>query len=209
MNICAAVALGASTTDSAASPPRLSPRQHCMNFFEGRKCLNLDSGYLSGVNGGQLVQLRPWSKSKHNLAIASVYLPPSSSTLRWSCTRRKASTPRLRLGVLAFLLVQLQLKSPLSKSKSTSAIASVDLDLDSGDLSGVSGWAPRATSAQVPLVKSTPPLSRTYTRSWCLVDNLKMKFDQNLCKHCDMNSTLGSVMPLANSFHKDPSDLEK
>ena len=37
---------------------------------------------------------------------------------------------------------------------STSAIASVDLDLDSGDLSGVSGWAPRATSAQVPLVKS-------------------------------------------------------
>ena len=30
--------------------------------------------------------------------------------------------------------------------------AEVDLDLDSGDLS--SGWAPRATSAQVPLVKS-------------------------------------------------------
>ena len=45
-------------------------------------------------------------------------------------------------------------KSPSSKSKSTSAIASVDLDLDSGDLSRVSGWAPRATSAQVPLVKS-------------------------------------------------------
>ena len=54
-------------------------------------------------------------------AVASVYLPPSSSTLRWSCIRRKASTPRLRLGVLAFLLVQLQLKSPSSKSKFTSA----------------------------------------------------------------------------------------
>ena len=58
---------------------------------------------------------------KYTSAIASVYLPPSSSTLRWSCTRRKASTPRLRLGVLAFLLVQLQLKSPSSKSKFTSA----------------------------------------------------------------------------------------
>ena len=31
---------------------------------------------------------------KYTSAIASVYLPPSSSTLRWSCTRRKASTPR-------------------------------------------------------------------------------------------------------------------
>ena len=58
---------------------------------------------------------------KYTSAIASVYLPPSSSTLRWSCTRRKASTPRLRLGVLAFLLVQLQLKSPSSKAKFTSA----------------------------------------------------------------------------------------
>ena len=52
---------------------------------------------------------------------ASVYLPPSLSTLCWSCTRRKASTPRLRLGVLAFLLVQLQLKYASSKFKYTSA----------------------------------------------------------------------------------------
>ena len=74
MNICAAVALGASTTNSVASPPRLSPRQHCMIFFEGRKCLNLDSGYFSGVKGGHLVQLGPSSKSKYNLAVASVYL---------------------------------------------------------------------------------------------------------------------------------------
>ena len=58
---------------------------------------------------------------KYTSAIASVYLPPSSSTLRWSCTRRKASTPRLRLGVLAFLLVQLQLKYASSKFKSNSA----------------------------------------------------------------------------------------
>ena len=56
-----------------------------------------------------------------HLGYASVYLPPSSSTLRWSCTRRKASTPRLRLGVLAFLLMQLQLKYASSKFKYTSA----------------------------------------------------------------------------------------
>ena len=62
--------------------------------------------------------------------------------------------PRVSLGVLAYLLVQLQLKSPESKSKSTEAIAKVDLDLDLGDLSGVSGWASHATSAQVPLVKA-------------------------------------------------------
>merc|ERR1712051_683315 len=36
-------------------------------------------------------------------------------------TRRKASTPRLRLGVLAFLLMQLQLKYASSKFKYTSA----------------------------------------------------------------------------------------
>ena len=56
-----------------------------------------------------------------HLGYASVYLPPSLSTLRRSCTRRKASTPRLRLGVLAFLLMQLQLKYASSKFKYTSA----------------------------------------------------------------------------------------
>ena len=42
-----------------------------------------------------------------------------------------------RLGVLAFLLVQLQLKNPSSMSKYTSAITSLYLDMDSGYLSGV------------------------------------------------------------------------
>ena len=85
-----------------------------------------------------------------------------------------------RLGVLASLLVNIALKLHSEESKYTSAsprstcfppratstqvplvqvqvhlgCASVNLALDSGDLSGVSGWAPRATSAQVPLVKS-------------------------------------------------------
>ena len=41
MNIWAEVALGASTTDSATSPPRLSPRQHCMIFFLKKEVLEL------------------------------------------------------------------------------------------------------------------------------------------------------------------------
>ena len=50
----------------------------------------------------------------------------------------------------------------LSPSPSpTSAIASLDVDLDFGDLSRVSGWAPRATSAKS--AKSTSPHCRTYT----------------------------------------------
>ena len=95
-----------------------------------------------------------------------------------------------RLGVLASLLVNIALKLHSEESKYTSAsprstcfppratstqvplvqgqvhlgCASVNLALDSGDLSGVSGWAPRATSAQVPLVKSTSPHCRTYTK---------------------------------------------
>ena len=32
---------------------------------------------------------------------------------------------------------------------------------------------------------------------WCLVEIMKMKFDQDLCATCDMNSILGSVVPLA------------
>ena len=33
--------------------------------------------------------------------------------------------------------------------------------------------------------------------SSCLIEILKLKFDQDLCGTCDMNSTLGSVVPLA------------
>ena len=56
-----------------------------------------------------------------HLGCALVYLPSSSSPLHRSCTRRKASTSRLRLDVLAILLVQLQLKSTAAKSRYTSA----------------------------------------------------------------------------------------
>ena len=52
---------------------------------------------------------------------AEVALGASTTDSAAMLTQREASTPRLRLGVLAFLLVQLQLKSPLSKSKFTSA----------------------------------------------------------------------------------------
>ena len=103
-------------------------------------------------------------------------------------TQREASTPRLRLGVLASLLVNIALKLHSEESKYTSAsprstcfppratstqvplvqvqvhlgCASVNLALDSGDLSGVSGWAPRATSAlvQVQAPKSNSALPR-------------------------------------------------
>merc|ERR1712208_102429 len=56
-----------------------------------------------------------------HLGCALVYLPFSSSPLHRSCTRRKASTSRLRLDVLAILLVQLQLKSTAAKSRYTLA----------------------------------------------------------------------------------------
>ena len=36
--------------------------------------------------------------------------------------------------------------------------------------------------------------------SECLIEILKLKFDQDLCATCDMNSTLGSAVPLAMSF---------
>ena len=36
--------------------------------------------------------------------------------------------------------------------------------------------------------------------SLCLIEIPKLKFDQDLCGTCDMNSTLGSVVPLA-MFH--------
>ena len=96
---------------------------------------------------------------KYTSAIASVYLPPSSSTLRWSCTRRKASTPRLRLGVLAFLLVQLQLKSPSSKAKFTSAAPRWTWPWTRGT------WAESVGGNLVQLqLKSTSPHCRTYTK---------------------------------------------
>ena len=123
---------------------------------------------------------------------AEVALGASTTDSAAMLTQREASTPRLRLGVLASLLVNIALKLHSEESKYTSAsprstcfppratstqvplvqvqvhlgCASVNLALDSGDLSGVSGWAPRATSAQVPLVKSksTSPRCRTYTR---------------------------------------------
>ena len=33
--------------------------------------------------------------------------------------------------------------------------------------------------------------------SKCLIEIPKLKFDQDLCKTCDINSSLGSVVPLA------------
>ena len=121
-------------------------------------------------------------------------------------TRREASTPRLRLGVLASLLVNIALKLHSEESKYTSAtprctcfppratstqvrlvqvqvhlgfasvyllssscnfnsstlrpsssptrLRLVGLELGLGVLERSQWWAPRATSAQVPLVKS-------------------------------------------------------
>ena len=54
-------------------------------------------------------------------------------------TRREASTPRLRLGVLASLLVNIALKLHSEESKYTSAAPRCTC------------FPPRATSAQVPL----------------------------------------------------------
>ena len=85
------------------------------------------------------------NRGQVHLGCASVYLPPFSSTLHWSCTRRRTSTSQLSpsqpspsptrlrlvglglgfdglgLGVLVLLLVQLQIKSILAKLKSNSA----------------------------------------------------------------------------------------
>ena len=85
-----------------------------------RQCTNLKSD----SSGGGPHQ--PWrnvdsERGQVHLGCASVYLPSSSSTLHWSCTRGKASTSRLRLDVLVFLLVQLQLKSTAAKSRYNSA----------------------------------------------------------------------------------------
>ena len=85
-------------------------------------CWSTNHKFYSGGRWTWPTPLQCWLGGRQvHLGFASVYLPPSSSTLRWSCTRRKASTPRLRLGVLAFLLVELQLKYASSKFKSNSA----------------------------------------------------------------------------------------
>ena len=80
---------------------------------------------------------------KYTSAIASVYLPPSSSTLRWSCTRRKASIPQATSTQVPLVQVQVQLSYHLETWTWTW-----------GDLSRVSGWATRATSLKVHLVKT-------------------------------------------------------
>ena len=68
-----------------------------------------------------------------------------------------------RLGVLAFLLVQLQLKYPSSMSKYTSAIALVYLDMDSGYLSGVSGVLGLDSGYLSGVGQVNNPSSSTYT----------------------------------------------
>ena len=95
---CAEVALGASTTDSAAmltqreaSTPRpsprctcLPPRQHCVEVALGGKQVHL--------------------------GFASEYLLSSSCNFNSSPPRPSPSSPRLRLGVLASLLVNIALE---------------------------------------------------------------------------------------------------
>ena len=79
---------------------------------------------------------------------------PKSKGLQWDLRTLELDL-RFRGGLGLSPIGLENFKGGLSPSPSpTSAIASLDLDLDLGDLSGVSGWAPHATSAQVPLVKA-------------------------------------------------------
>ena len=77
--------------------------------------------------------------------MASEQLPPSSSTLRWSCTRRKASIPQATSTQVPLVQVQVQLSYHLETWTWTWTW---------GDLSRVTGWATRATSLKVHLVKT-------------------------------------------------------
>ena len=69
-------------------------------------------------------------------------------------TRREASTPRLRLGVLASLLVNIALKLHSEESKYTSATPRCTC------------FPPRATSTQVPLVQVQVPKSNSASPRW-------------------------------------------
>ena len=69
-------------------------------------------------------------------------------------TRREASTPRLRLGVLASLLVNIALKLHSEESKYTSASPRCTC------------FPPRATSTQVPLVQVQVPKSNSASPRW-------------------------------------------
>ena len=69
-------------------------------------------------------------------------------------TRREASTPRLRLGVLASLLVNIALKLHSEESKYTSATPRCTC------------FPPRATSTQVPLVQVQVPKSNSALPRW-------------------------------------------
>ena len=111
------------------------------------------------AGGGGLCRLR-CNVDSHCAEVALGAFTTDSSAM---LTRREASTPRLRLGVLASLLVNIALKLHSAESKYTSAsprctcfppratstqvrlvqvqlgFASLDLNLDSAYLRGVSG----------------------------------------------------------------------
>ena len=74
-----------------------------------------------------------------HLGYASVYLLSSSCNFNSSTPRPSSSTPRLRLGVL---------------------------ELGLGVLERSQWWAPRATSAQVPLVQVQVPKSNSASPRW-------------------------------------------
>ena len=117
---CAGVALG--------SPPPTP--QHCW-FGRRTSTTRLRLVVLASSSSTMLWSCTRWTsdsnamlilrKDKYTSAAPLCTCLPPHPTLNWSCTRRKASTPRLRLGVLAFLLVQLQLKSTAAKSRYNSA----------------------------------------------------------------------------------------